>query len=172
MSILSGRQCPATGVAATAMKSGTGLTACIATRVEPGRGLAGVPGPLEPNRRPHRPRKLAATYTTHTLLAHAHFFARSACTVTSAHLHACAHTRMAQVSQKVCCSAHVVSLHLAFSSLMSHPSLLSPYDESFPTLTSTTFLPSYTRPKSAGQAHFRTNTEEFGYLAQSSLHTS
>ena len=28
-----------------------------------------------------------------------------------------------------------------------------------------TVLPSYARPKSAGQAHFRTNTEEFGYLA-------
>ena len=39
---------------------------------------------------------------THTHLLHAHFSAHSACTITSAHLHACAHTSMAQVSEKVC----------------------------------------------------------------------
>ena len=54
---------------------------------------------------------------------------------------------------------------------MSRPSLLSPYDESFLTLTSTTFLPSFPDPKSAGQAHFRTSTEKLGYLAKSGLHT-
>ena len=71
--------------------------------------------------------------------------------------------------------AHVAHLHLAFSILMCHPpSLLFPdghFETTFPTLTSTTSLPSFTRPKSAGQAHFRTSAEEFGYLAKCGPHT-
>ena len=67
------------------------------------------------------------------------------------------------------CSAHVVDLHLSLSILMFHPpSLLFPdghFETTFPTLTSTTPLPSFTRPKSAGLAHFRTSAEEFGNLA-------
>ena len=71
-------------------------------------------------------------------------------------------TRMAQGV----CSAHVISLHLALSILMFHPpSLLFPhghFDTSFPSAPS---LPNCSRPESAGQAHFRTSGEKFGYLA-------
>ena len=54
---------------------------------------------------------------TYTHLLHAHFLR------TSARLHACAHTRVAQVPEQVHCMC-VTSLRLAFSLLMSHPSLL------------------------------------------------
>ena len=71
-------------------------------------------------------------------------------------------TRMAQGV----CSAHVISLHLTLSILMFHPpSLLFPhghFDTSFPSAPS---LPNCSRSESAGQAHFRTSGEEFGYLA-------
>ena len=66
---------------------------------------------------------------TYTHILHAHFSAHSACTVTFAHFHACAHARMAQ--------AQVVSkrclLHMYHTSpsrllyLMFHPSLLFLY---------------------------------------------
>ena len=59
-----------------------------------------------------------------THLLHAHFSAHSACTITFAHLHACAHTRMAQVHEKGGCRTSVFVLYLAFSLLMFHPSLL------------------------------------------------
>ena len=48
------------------------------------------------------------------------------------------------------------------------PSLLFPgghFETTFPTLTTTTFLPNCSRPESAGQAHFRTGGEEFAYPA-------
>ena len=71
-------------------------------------------------------------------------------------------TRMAQGVYSV----HVAYLRLAFSTLMFHPpSLLFPhglFDTTFPSAPSSS---SCTRPKSAGQAHFRTSAEEFGYLA-------
>ena len=64
------------------------------------------------------------------------------------------------------CSAHVISLHLTFCIIMFHPpSLLFPhghFDTSFPSAPS---LPNCSRSESAGQAHFRTRGEEFGYLA-------
>ena len=63
-------------------------------------------------------------FCTYTHLLHEHFSAHSACTITLAHFHACAHARMAQGHEKGVCCMHVVALHLAFSSLMSHPSLL------------------------------------------------
>ena len=70
-------------------------------------------------------------------------------------------TRMAQGV----CSVHVAYLHLAFSVLMFHAPSLFPhghFDTTFPSAPSSS---SFTRPKSAGQAHFRTSAEEFGYLA-------
>ena len=67
------------------------------------------------------------------------------------------------------CSALVTSLHLTLSILMFHPpSLLFPhshFETTFPTSTSTTSLSIFTRPESAGLAHFRTSVEEFAYLA-------
>ena len=74
-------------------------------------------------------------------------------------------TSRTRLAQGVC-SAHVISHHLTFSLLMFHPpSLLFPhghFDASFPSVPS---LPNCSRSKSAGQAHFRTSGEEFGYLA-------
>ena len=64
------------------------------------------------------------------------------------------------------CSAHVISLHLALSFLMFHPpSLLFPhghFDTTFPSAPSSS---NCARPESAGQSHFRTSSEEFGYVA-------
>ena len=101
---------------------------------------------------------------THSV-SHAHFL----CTFSLRDVQT--RTRMAQSI----CSAHVISLHLTLSILMFHPpSLLFPhgyFDTSFPTLTSTTFLPNCSRSESAGQAHFRTS-EEFGYLADPTHSTS
>ena len=61
-----------------------------------------------------------------------------------------------------------MSLHLTLSILMFHPpSLLFPdghFETTFPTSTSSTSLPNCSRPESAGQAHFRSSGEEFGYL--------
>ena len=78
-------------------------------------------------------------------------------------------TRMAQGAY----SAHVISLHLALSILMFHPpSLLLPhghFDTTFPSAPSSS---SCTRPKSAGQANFRMSSEEFGYLADPSTHST
>ena len=71
-------------------------------------------------------------------------------------------TRMAQGV----CSVHVAYLNLAFSVLMFHPpSLLFPHGHFDTTLPSAPSSSSFTQPKSAGQAHFRTSAEEFGYLA-------
>ena len=65
------------------------------------------------------------------------------------------------------CSAHVISLHIAYSVLMFHPpSLLFPhchFDTTFPSAPSSS---SFTRPKNAGHAHLRTCAGEFGYLAE------
>ena len=52
---------------------------------------------------------------SHTHLLHTHFSAHGACIIclrTSAHVHACAHTRMAQGREQGLLHAHVVSLHL------------------------------------------------------------
>ena len=72
-------------------------------------------------------------------------------------------TRMAQSVR----SAHVISLHLALSILLFHPPffLLFPhghFDTTFPSAQSSS---SFTRPRSAGQAHLRTCAGEFSYLA-------
>ena len=70
-----------------------------------------------------------------------------------------------QMAQGVC-SAHVISLHLTLSILMFHPpSLLFPHGHFQTTFPSAQSSPDFTRPESTGQAHFRTNVEEFGYLA-------
>ena len=70
------------------------------------------------------------------------------------------------------CSAHVISLHLTLSILMFHPpSLLFPHGHFETTFPPAQSLPDFTRPKSAGQAHFRTSAEEFGYLADSTHST-
>ena len=76
--------------------------------------------------------------------------------------------------KKVCCIAHVASLHLAMSMLMFHPPcLLFPggHFETFPTSTSASSLSSTTRLQIAGQAHFRTSGEEFVKMADSAHST-
>ena len=84
--------------------------------------------------------------TEHTRTCCTHMFLHIA-RAHSARLHAPEHTRIAQVCEKGLLHAHVVDLHLAFSILMFHsPSLLFPdghFETTFPTLTSTTFLPSF-----------------------------
>ena len=60
------------------------------------------------------------------------------------------------------CSVYVISLHLAF--MFHPPSLLFPhghFDTTFPSAPSSS---SFTRPKSAGQAHLRMSAGDFGYL--------
>ena len=77
-------------------------------------------------------------------------------------------TRMAQGVH----SAHVISLHLTLSILMFHPpSLLFPHGHFETTFCSAQSLPICSRSESAGQAHFRTSDEEFGYLADSTHST-
>ena len=63
----------------------------------------------------------------------------------------------------------VTSLHLAFSSLMSHPSLLF-FDGHFETIPDFD-VHTFTCPESAGRAHLRTSSEKFRYLAKSALNT-
>ena len=64
------------------------------------------------------------------------------------------------------CSAHVISLHLALSTLMFHQaSLLFPHHHFDTSFLSAPSLPNCSRPESTGQAHFRTIVEESGYLA-------
>ena len=100
---------------------------------------------------------------THTLLS-THIFSARCCT--HFYIFMRAHPRMAQGREKGLLHAHLVDLYLAFSILMFHPpSLLflhGHFDTTFPSAQS---LPSSTRPKSAGHAHFRTRAQEFGYLA-------
>ena len=62
------------------------------------------------------------------------------------------------------CSGHVTSLshllHYHFSSAFL--AVPARFETTFPLAQS---LPNFTRPESAGQAHFRTSGEEFGHLA-------
>ena len=80
---------------------------------------------------------------TYTHLLHAHLSAHSACTVTFAHLHACAHTRMAQVMSKRLLHVCVIPLHPPLSCLTRLCCSLTVISRSIPTLTSTTFLPNF-----------------------------
>ena len=68
----------------------------------------------------------------HTHLSHAHFSAHSAVTAYFAHLHACHTHALLKCLEKVHCTS-VVSLHLAFSLLMIHPSSLLFLDGHFKT---------------------------------------
>ena len=91
---------------------------------------------------------------THSV-SHAHFLALSLRDVQT-------RTRMAQGV----CSVYVISLHLALSILMFHPpSLLFPHGDFDTSFSSALTLPNCSRSESAGQEHFRTSGEEFGYLA-------
>ena len=78
----------------------------------------------------------------YTHLLHAHFSAHSSCSqiCTSSCV---SHTRMAQGHEKGLLHVHVVDLHLAFSSLMSHPSLLflDGHFETIPDFDVHTFFP-------------------------------
>ena len=106
---------------------------------------------------------------TYTHLLHAQFSAYSACTVKFAHFHACAHTRLAQVSVKRCLHMCLFSpsrfLHTHGSPVFAVPA------RSLRRHVLVRVLAELSRPKSAGQAHLRTSTEEFGYLAKSGLNT-
>ena len=66
-------------------------------------------------------------------------------------------------------SARVVTVHLAFSLLMFHPSapLLSDYlfDTARQSLIFTDFLLGLSRPSMAGPVHFRNSEDDFGYIA-------
>ena len=108
---------------------------------------------------------------TYTHLLHAHFSAHCACTITFAHLHACAHARMAQGCQRG-------SLHMSFLPIspslapVSPPILAVPWrslrDHSW--LWRPHVLAVLTCPKSAGHAHLRAS-EKFGCLAKFALNT-
>ena len=80
----------------------------------------------------------------HTLTCYTHIFQLAQFVCAHPHsLHACAHTRMAQVSVKEVLCTCVIPLQLAFSSVMSHPSLLflDGHFETIPDFDVHTFLP-------------------------------
>ena len=108
----------------------------------------------------------------HSLVART-CFCSTVCLRTSAHLHACHTHAWLKVMKKVfvaCVSMFSVSLS-PFSCFTRLCCSLTVTSRPFLTLTSTTFLPSFTCPKSAGQAHSRTSSEKHGYLAKSALNT-
>ena len=107
---------------------------------------------------------------TCTHLLHAHFSAHRACTVTSAHLHTCAHARMAQVSVKRCLHMCRFSPFRILLSLMFHPSLLFLYIH-FDITFLVHVLAVLSRPESARHAHLHTCIAKFGYLAKSDANT-
>ena len=122
---------------------------------------------------PNTPTKAKVTRKTVGL----HFSAHSACTITFAHLHACAHTRMAQVSVKRC-------LHMCrFSPSRLPPSHDSPilavpwrslrdHSRQRPHWRSRPHdLAVLSRPKSAGHAPHPTCIAKFGYLTKSDANT-
>ena len=64
------------------------------------------------------------------------------------------------------CAVRMSYLSISPSLFMCHPpSLLFPHGHFETTFPSAPSSSNCTRPESAGQAHFRTNAEEFGYLA-------
>ena len=70
-------------------------------------------------------------------------------------------------------AGRISSLHLTLSIPMFHPpSLLFPHGHFETTFLSAPSSSNGTRPESAGQAHFRTSAEEFGYLADPTHSTS
>ena len=130
----------------------------------------GVPRPhLRPGKRGAQTRRASdpiGNMYTH-LLSHVHFLG-TACTFP------CVHTRVGQGCEKALLHAHVVSLHLAFSLLMFHPS--SPlssdnfYDTAYQYLTFTDLLLGLSRSKSASPANLRNGEEDFGFM--SNMHHS
>ena len=118
------------------------------------------------------PRAKPCSLPVHTLTCCTHIFLR-----TSARLHACAHTRVAQVpetgSLHVChiSPSRLLPSHVSFilavpwRSLRDH-SRLRPHRRSRPHV-----LAVLTRPKSAGHAPLRTCIAKFGYLTKSDANT-
>ena len=106
---------------------------------------------------------------TYTHLLHAHFFCCTMCLRTLAHFSCVSHTRMAEGCQKILCTCVTSRL---FQSHVS-PILVVPWwslrDHSW--LWRPHVLAVLTCPESAGHAHPRTSSEEFGYLAKSALST-
>ena len=106
----------------------------------------------------------------HTLICCTHIFlhiARAHFICAHPHIFMRAHSRTAHECEKGVCSAHVVSLNLAFSILMSHHLLSLLFLDGYFRKQSwlwrlRLFLQSFTRPKSA---------EEFDFLAKSSFTT-
>ena len=85
------------------------------------------------------PQSPLSSICTYTHLLHAHFSANSALTAYFAHLHACHIHAWLKCHEKGVCRMSVISLHLAFSLLMSHSPLLFPHtSRPLPTTTSLT----------------------------------
>ena len=99
-----------------------------------------------------------------TLGVHTPPVARTCFWVQLVHVHACTHVWL-KAHEKGLLHAHVLSVHLAFSTLMFLPS--SPlssdilFDTAFQSLTFTDLLPGLSRPKSAGPMHFHNGEEDF-----------
>ena len=111
-------------------------------------------------------------WCTYTHLMHAHFSAQSVCTITFTHLHACHKHAWLKCHEKGVCIC-VIPLHLALSSLMSHPSLLF-CDGHFETILDFdvhTFLPNIPVLKKRRACASPHEDEQFGYLAKSALNT-
>ena len=117
---------------------------------------------------------------TYTHLLHANVSSHNTCTfcLRTLRTSSCvSHTRMAQVSVKEVCAC-VIPLHLAFSILMFHPSLLILHghfrDHSRQRLHWRSHphdLALLSRPKSAGHASLRICITKFDYLAKSDANT-
>ena len=106
----------------------------------------------------------------YTHLLHTHFFCCTVCLRTSAHLHACEHTRMAQVHEKgVRCMCACLSLSRL---LPSHVSPVSAVPVHPLRLLHSVHNLAVLSPKSAGHAPLRTCIEKFGYLTKSHANTT
>ena len=97
------------------------------------------------------------------------FFCCTVCLHTSAHLHACSRTRMAQVHEKGVCRMSVFVLSRLLPSHVSPVSAVPVHPLRHH--LSVQILAELSRPRSAGRAPLRTYIAKFGYLAKLDAHT-
>ena len=112
---------------------------------------------------------VCTTGSVYTLTCCIHIFCCTVCLRRSAHLHACAHTRMAQVHENGVCRMSFFVLYLAFSLLMFHPSLLFLYMH-FDITCLSIFLPNFPVRKAQDMRHSALASRSLASW-QSQMHT-